>query len=288
MLDYEGLHALQAVCEVGNFSKAAIQIGRTQSAISQRIANLERLYGQPLLIRGKPILPTEAARRLIDHYNRVKALERMLDGNSTSHDLEIAINRDSLETWLKPVLAKASADLLLHIRAADQDDTLELLKKGSVQACVTTEPTALPGCVSHFIGTMRYVPVCTPRFQERIKKKKLNREIISTLPSIVFDKDDRVLAEWLMHYFDVPLTKARYFSIPSCSGFVTLANSSQAYGLIPRVQINQELASKQLTELAPGLYWDIPLYWQSFDCNVPGLINLTQDILEAGEKHLTL
>lgn len=73
--DMDGLRAFVAVVECNSFSKAASQLGRTQSAVSLQLARLERTLGKTLLLRrqgrvegltedGTTLLPY--ARRMVD------------------------------------------------------------------------------------------------------------------------------------------------------------------------------------------------------------------------------
>ncbi|MGZ4279146.1 MAG: LysR family transcriptional regulator [Solirubrobacteraceae bacterium] len=59
MLDARRLTTLQAVLRTGSFAAAAAELGYTQSAVSQHIAELERATGLRLLDR-RPVRPTEA------------------------------------------------------------------------------------------------------------------------------------------------------------------------------------------------------------------------------------
>jgi DNA-binding transcriptional LysR family regulator len=60
------LRTFVAVAECGSFSAAALQLGYTQSAVSQHIAALENDIGTPLL-RRRPVEPTPAGERLLEH-----------------------------------------------------------------------------------------------------------------------------------------------------------------------------------------------------------------------------
>ena len=57
-LDYRALAVLDAVASHGSFDKAALALGITQSAVSQRIKALEDASGRLLIIRGQPAVPT--------------------------------------------------------------------------------------------------------------------------------------------------------------------------------------------------------------------------------------
>ena len=47
MLDYHGIEALYEVLKAQSFEKAALNLHITQSAVSQRIKNLESFHGEP-------------------------------------------------------------------------------------------------------------------------------------------------------------------------------------------------------------------------------------------------
>jgi DNA-binding transcriptional LysR family regulator len=68
--------ALEAVAREGSFGKAAASLGYTQSAVSQQIAQLERIVGQRLFHRpGGPrrVEPTEAGLLLLGHADAIVA-----------------------------------------------------------------------------------------------------------------------------------------------------------------------------------------------------------------------
>lgn len=54
-LDTVTLQCFLAVAETRSFTKAAVRIGRTQSAVSQQIAKLEQLIEKPLILRGREL-----------------------------------------------------------------------------------------------------------------------------------------------------------------------------------------------------------------------------------------
>ena len=79
MFDYKLLAALAAVVEQGGFERAAQLLGLSQSAVSQRIKLLEARVGQPVLLRAAPPAPTEIGRRLLNHVQQVRLLERVFN-----------------------------------------------------------------------------------------------------------------------------------------------------------------------------------------------------------------
>ncbi len=66
--DYRTLQALDAVIRERGFERAAQKLCITQSAVSQRIKQLENMFGQPLLVRTVPPRPTEQGQNCWRYY----------------------------------------------------------------------------------------------------------------------------------------------------------------------------------------------------------------------------
>lgn len=78
------LAALEAVVETGSFGRAGIELGYSQSAISQQIATLEQAAGLQLLKRPggrRPVTPTDAGERLLRHARRASAAIRAAEAD---------------------------------------------------------------------------------------------------------------------------------------------------------------------------------------------------------------
>jgi DNA-binding transcriptional LysR family regulator len=79
-LELRYLAALEAIAATGSFGAAADELGYTQSAVSQQIAALERLVGQPLIDRPsgrRPVGLTQAGSLLLGHSEAVLARLRI-------------------------------------------------------------------------------------------------------------------------------------------------------------------------------------------------------------------
>jgi DNA-binding transcriptional LysR family regulator len=83
-VDLRHLVALEAVARERSFARAAVQLGYTQSAVSQQIAALERATGVRLLERprGRRVVePTEAGLLLLRHAERIVASLRAAEAD---------------------------------------------------------------------------------------------------------------------------------------------------------------------------------------------------------------
>ncbi len=94
--DLELLNTLSVVADTGSLSAAAVQLYRSQSAISEQIRKLEESCGLVLFIRGKKGASlTPAGSRLLDHARKLLLLNdvayRDMQGLSLSGDLRLAV-----------------------------------------------------------------------------------------------------------------------------------------------------------------------------------------------------
>lgn len=268
MLDYKLLQALAAVVEEGGFERAARMLGLSQSAVSQRIKLLESRVGAPVLLRAMPPAPTETGRKLLNHVQQVRLLERDLQRDVPMDDetdavprLRIALNADSLATWWAGAVAELCEDqnLLLELLVDDQDVGLRRMRAGEVAGCVCATEQPVAGARSLPLGAMRYLAVASPAFMARHFAEGVNPAALRRAPAIVYGPDDR-----LQHRFLAGCDFTERFPhhlCPSSEGFVRLIDAGLGWGLVPALQIRSELAAGRLQEVLPGHQVDVPLYW---------------------------
>jgi len=295
MLDYKLLAALAAVVEQAGFERAAQALGLSQSAVSQRIKLLEARLGQPVLLRAAPPQPTEVGRRLLNHVQQVRLLERDLqaqvpemDANRLPERLRIALNADSLATWWAPAVAPfcASHGVVLDHVLEDQAVGLKRMRVGEVAACVCAVERPLAGARSQFLGAMRYRALASPAFIERHLSGNVPVEALLHVPAIVFGPDDQ-----LQHRYLAALGLNGAFShhlCPSSEGFVRLLQSDLGWGLVPELQVRAELASGALVDVFHGQPIDVPLYWHHWRNGGELLAELTRQLTRAAPEWLVV
>lgn len=285
MFDYKLLAALAAVVEQGGFERAAQLLGLSQSAVSQRIKLLEARVGQPVLVRGTPPSPTEIGRRLLNHVQQVRLLERDLQGQVPALDegglperLRIALNADSLATWWARAVADFCAEhrVLLDLVVEDQEVGLKRMRAGEVAACVCAAERPVAGARSLALGAMRYRALASPAFIARHFPEGVEPARLARIPAIVFGPDDL-----LQHRYLAALGVEGGFAhhlCPSSEGFVRLAEAGFGWGLVPELQVQAELASGALCEIIPGRPLDVPLYWHHWRSGGELLAELTRHL----------
>lgn len=288
MLDYKLLSALAAVVEQAGFERAAQVLGLSQSAVSQRIKLLEARVGQPVLVRALPPAPTEIGRRLLNHVQQVRLLERDiqaqvpgLDEGGPPERLRIALNADSLATWWASAVGAFCSEqrLLLDLLVEDQEVGLKRMRAGEVAACVCASERPVAGARAMLLGAMRYRAMASPAFIARHFPDGVTAQALAQAPAIVFGSDDL-----LQHRYLSGLGVEGGFIhhlCPSSEGFIRLAQAGFGWGLIPELQVQAESARGELVELIPDRPIDVPLYWHHWRNGGELLNQLTQHLTDA-------
>ncbi|VEF25732.1 OriC replication inhibitor [Shewanella baltica] len=287
MLEYANLKALAVVVSEGGFDRAAKVLHITQSAVSQRIRQLEEKVGQSLLIRSNPVVATPTGKRLLRHYSQVQLLESELraemDADDPNHPttVRIAVNADSLATWFLPALAGMFSRhaWLLELIVDDESYTHHLLKNGEAVGCVTTTEVPMAGCSSEFLGTMEYLCVATPEFAARYFSEPsdtpslsdtssfnaINQAQLEKAPAVVFSTKDKLHEKFLAQYFNMTPGQWWQHTIPSSESFLEAINLSLGYGLVGHLQAKPLIDRGILIELTPERRMRVPLFWQHWN-----------------------
>lgn len=290
-MDGDHLRALAAIIRTGSFEKAAHMLGVTQSAVSQRIRQLEDRVGAVLIVRGQPCRTTAAGERLFRHAEEVALLERQLqvdlalpqDDNSTV--VRLAVNADSLATWFLPVMA-ASDGLLFDIVLDDQDHSAEWLQRGEVRAAVSSAPEAVQGCDCRALGALTYRATASPAFMRRWFANGVTREALAVAPCLTFNAKDRLQSKWLSQAFGISTASPTHW-LPSSHAFVDAAKLGIGWGMNPDCLVAPLLASGALVELVPGQVLQVPLYWHWSRSLAKPLQSLTKNVLAAAALGLS-
>ncbi|MFV1491098.1 LysR family transcriptional regulator [Phaeobacter sp. JH18-32] len=135
----EWIRAFEAAARCGSFTAAAGETGITQSAISQRIAQLEKRLGVALFHRHpRAISPTVEGEAWLPHIQ--SALDTMRDSSEAlfgtgRRQLTISASQSVIDLWLTPRLAALSEisggqlaiqTMVLGAHDAPEDDVLRI------------------------------------------------------------------------------------------------------------------------------------------------------------------
>jgi LysR family transcriptional regulator (chromosome initiation inhibitor) len=287
-VEVDQLRALAAAVEHGSLDAAARVLHVTPSAVSQRLRSLEAATGQVLLVRSRPARPTPAGETLIRTARQVDLLladaARELSPGGARPVLPIAVNADSLATWVLPALASIADDVLVDVRREDQTRTGALLRDGTVVAAVTTEARPVAGCRSAPLGAMRYRPTASPALVGRWFPDGVTAEALARAPVVVFDRADDLQHAYLRRHHLRTAPPAHY--VPSSADFLTAVLLGMGWGMLPDLQSAPHTESGALVELDRSGVVDVELHWQRWALRTPALAALTDAVTDAARGAL--
>ncbi len=232
-------------------------------------------------------------RQLLNHVQQVRLLERDLQRQVPALDVEgmperlrIALNADSLATWWASAVGTFCAEqrVLTELVVEDQEVGLKRMRAGEVAACLCASERPVAGARSVLLGAMRYRALASPAFLARHFPDGVRAEQLPRTPALVFGPDD-----FLQHRYLALLGVDGAFEhhlCPSSEGFIRLTEAGLGWGLVPELQVREQLQRGVLRELLPDKPIDVPLYWHHWR-NGGQLLNLlTEQLLRSSKQWL--
>jgi len=291
------LTAFAAVLAEGSFEAAARRLSLTPSAISQRIKTLEDRLGQVLVLRRLPCQATPAGQRLLRNAQQLQLMEAETlsefaatdPANRAASTMAIAVNADSLASWLLPALAELHArhGMLFDIRTEDQDHSADLLRDGSVLGAITADARPVQGCAVKKLGVMRYLPIASPVFVEKYFNDGLTAATLGHAPMLIFNRRDALQTRFMRGVTRARLAPPIHY-VPSSTAFIEAAALGLGWAMAPAAMLRAPLASGAVQTLAPGRWLDVPMYWQHWTIRSPALTLLTEALLRAAASSLQI
>lgn len=263
---------LAVTVDHGTLEAAARALHITPSAVSQRIKSLEDRLGRVLLVRSKPVRPTESGSAIVRLARQLILLEHEAllavgagDGPRKPTSIGIAVNADSLATWFLPALAEVARQhpVTFDLHREDEEYTTTLLESGHVMGAVTSRSTAVSGCLVRPLRATRYRAVAAPGFMQRWFAAGVDSDALSAAPLINFDRRDELQTGFLRSR-GVSGAPPIHF-VPASSEFAAAVRLGLGWGMLPDFQVGDALTTGALIELVPGSAVTVPLYWQQWN-----------------------
>ena len=248
--------------------------------------------GTPLLVRSRPCRPTAPGARLLQYLRRGALLESEflaeMTGDPGPARVTLAVNNDTLATWLLPVLAPIldAEQLLVEFILDNQGHTFALLEGGHAVACISGETTPMRGCSASLLGVMRYRLVASPAFARRWFPDGITRATAQLAPLMVFDRKDAMQSSFLLTQFGLPDGAYPFHYVPASEPFFQAVRLGMGYGMLPHEQCAALLASGELVDLTPAIAHDVPLYWHAWRIQPPRLERMGAALLKAARDVL--
>jgi LysR family transcriptional regulator (chromosome initiation inhibitor) len=284
--------ALLAAIDSGSLEQAAVLLHITPSAVSQRIAALEDELGMPLLVRTRPCRATVPGMRVLQFLRRRALLEAEfaadMDAEPGLVKVALAVNNDTLATWLLPVLAPIllAEHLLVDLVLDNQGHTFALLEQGRAVACIAAAAQPMRGCTVTPLGLMRYRMVASPAFAQRYFPEGLEREAARRAPVMVFDPKDQLQQHFLLRHLGLQEGDYPFHFVPASDPYVQAILLGLGYGMLPQEQCAPLLAAGRLVDLAPELSADVALYWHAWQVQPVRLERMGAQLVAAARQVL--
>lgn len=284
--DLPQLRAFSAVVDHGTLEAAARALQVTPSAVSQRLKALERSVGAVLLQRTRPAAPTAAGRPVLLLARQVEVLAADADAAlSSSADLmpevRLAVNADSLATWVMPALAPVATMIRITFLREDEGHTADLLRDGTAMAAVTTERTPVQGCTVESLGAMRYRPIASAAFAARWFAGGVTPDALRHAPVVVFDDRDRLQIDRLAEA-GITWGRAPWHTVPATTQFSEAVRLGYGWGMLPDLE-GRAWAGIDLSAVSGsclGVH-DVMLSWQQWSLRT-GSLDAVADALREG------
>ncbi|MEV0332427.1 LysR family transcriptional regulator ArgP [Nocardia sp. NPDC050717] len=272
------LRALDAALTEGTFDAAARRLNVTPSAISQRIKALEEAAGRILLQRSKPVRATDSGLAVLRLARQVELLARDTARELGDADrpagraarIPIAVNADSLETWVMPALAGVGHLVCVELHREDEEHTTRLLRDGTVMAAITATATPVQGCRVEPLGAMRYQALARPDFVRRWFPDGARPGSYAHAPMIQFDRKDDLQFRHVRGQSPDPIDPPTHY-VPSSNAFGDAVRLGMGWGMLPDLQTEKDRAAGTLVNLDGYAHIDVPLYWQQWKLDSPAL-----------------
>jgi DNA-binding transcriptional LysR family regulator len=165
-LDSITLQCFIAVAETGSFTRAGQRVSRTQSAVSQQIARLEHLLGQPLLLRGRDLALTAEGEIFLGYARQILALQHEALDRFKEPELEgelrFGLPEDFASVFLSGVLAnfaRIHPRIMLNVECDLTLNLLERFRKGEFDLILVklSRPEGFPHSVDVWSEPMEWV-----------------------------------------------------------------------------------------------------------------------------------
>jgi LysR family transcriptional regulator (chromosome initiation inhibitor) len=269
---------------------AAGALNLTLAAVSLRIKGLEATLGQRLLVRGKVVRATVAGQALLAHIKQLRLMEADLFSDSAAlqgrekpwQRLCVAVNADSLSSWLLPGVASALArhHLLLDVVIEDQEHTHEALKSGDVVACVSTHATPMRGCMAEPLGVMRYRCVGPPALVRKCQTKSgaVSPHRLLATPAVIFNRKDGLQDLFLSQHFGLQAPQYPRHFVPAVDAFECALANGMGWGMVSDLHLAARGDRLPLVEMLSGSAVDVPLFWHHWAREPASAQRLTQAV----------
>lgn len=247
------LLAFEAAARHESYTRAALELSLTQSAVSRQVQALEQQLGLTLFRReGRQVQLTDVGRlyqrEMSDALGRIRsATLQAMAYQSGGGTLRLATLPTFGSKWLLPRLHdfyKTHPGVLVHINS--RIDAVDFDTSG-IDAAIVVGHAGLPGLVSHRLHAEELVVIISPQAAEGHDAWHPERIAEQMLLNVA--NNPNVWGDWFSHH-RLPHRLMRLGpSFELTSHLIQAVRAGIGIGLVPRILVADELASAELIGL---------------------------------------
>ena len=292
MIETSQFQTLVALAKFKSFSRAAEELGVTQSAISQSIRNLEKKVGIKLFKRaGKQIHLTVEGQKL--HQLAVEFLDKLektldeitYDKNSMSGKVRIGALTGIGKSWLASELLKFTVDnpnLIVNITLGFEEDLIRDFENLKLDMIILPEEF-LPSSGERVLLGEENSTLVFPKSDKFLINKNITLEELVEYPTVVFDFHDPLYFKWCKQYFGkVPKEINVKYSINSHGNMLQAVINELGVAIIPTHVLRRSVYKDKVNTLGESAALPLGRFYLVYHKDSEELFRISETI-----KHLT-
>lgn len=255
------LQAFLAVTTHKTVHAAASAVHVTQTAVTQRIHNLESRLRTTLFVRTRRgMVLTPEGEALLRYCQTIQEMEgdalAKIKGAGIETDIRICITgptsiiRSRVIPQCLPVL-KIYPKLLMRFDVNDIENRLNALRSGDAQFAIVQSEDVMPEVEAKVLKPERYILVCSKAW----KKRKL-RDIIQSERIVDFDPTDQLTFKYLKHFNLLKLAKHDRHFVNRTDSLALMIAKGFGYGILTIEFAKPYLEQGQLISLNNGKIYE--------------------------------
>ena len=279
-IDIIALEAFLGIVETGNVTKAALRVGRTQSAVSQQIAKLETILGKTLFTRGKIFALTTDGEVFLNYARQIVKLHRdvieRFKEPALQGEVRFGMPEDFASVYLSEVLldfARLHPRIFVNVECNLTLNLFEQFKAGELDLVLVkmNRPEDFPYGVDVYSEKLEWVG----KTNVEAEHNEPLRLVLAPQPCVYRARAIKAL--------DAAHRKWRVvFSSPSYAGTIAAVKAGFGITVLPRTMIPEQLSVITNSDLPP--LDDTHLCLLKHDLKNPAVLSFEQFVL-AKLKH---
>jgi LysR family transcriptional regulator (chromosome initiation inhibitor) len=105
---------------------------------------------------------------------------------------------------------------------------------------------------------------------------------------MVFDRKDKLQAEFLLRHLGLPEGSYPCHYVPASDPYMQVIRLGLGWGMLPELQIRELRESGAIVDLLPAKPLDVGLYWHRWKVQSPRLERMSKTLTQAAQQLLVI